>query len=78
MGMLRARVGVRTIRSAGDEWANVSDLKLALKDDDMILRAAAMLKTSRVTHHDSAVEALRRTIAYFFTEATGALAHTEN
>ncbi len=68
----------RRMMYAGEEWVNQNDLRDALNDDELVLRAAAMLKVSRVEHHDSAVEALRRAIAYFFTECTGALSHEEN
>lgn len=68
----------RRIMVTGEDWVNVNDLRDAMNDDDMILRAAAMLKVSHVKHHDSAVESLRRAIAYFFTETTGVLRHEEN
>jgi uncharacterized caspase-like protein len=69
---------VRRMQHAGEEWVSVNDLRDAMNDDKLILAAAAMLKVSHVQHHDDAVEATRRTIAYFFTEATGALSHLEN
>ena len=69
---------IRTMMHAGETWVNANDLRDAMNDDEMILKAAAMLKVSKVEHHDSAVETIRRAIAYFFTEGTGALAHLEN
>lgn len=69
---------VRTIRHNGEEWVSVNDLRAAMNNDELILKAAAMLKVATVKHHDGACEAIRRVIGYFFTEATGALRHTEN
>lgn len=43
-------------RTTGDE---LEDLRVALNDDQMILKAAAMLKVSRIEHHDAATGALR-------------------
>lgn len=73
-----AMTKVRTMQVAGEDWASANDIRDALNDDDMILRAAAMLKVAKVEHHNDAIDMLRKAIAYFFTEATGALAHHEN
>lgn len=68
---------VRLIRHHGESWASVEDLRLALKDDDMITRAAAMLKVAR-EKGDEPLETVRKAITYFFTEGAGILAHLEN
>ena len=67
----------RTIKYAGEEWVNVNDLRYALRDDDLILRAGAMLKVC-VKKRDGALKALRMTIAHFFTEMIGAFDHENN
>lgn len=62
----------RTIFYAGEKWVSQNDLRAAINDDELILKAAAMLKVA-VAHHDGAIEAIRKMIAYFYTELTGAL-----
>jgi len=70
-------MNARIIMHGGDEWVNVDDLRDAMNDDDLIMKAAAMLKVSH-EKGDSSLETIRRAIAYFFTELTGALKHLEN
>lgn len=69
---------VRRIMQGGEEWVSVHDIGKALNDNDLILKAAAMLKVSKEAKHDSALKSIQMMIAYFFTEATGILRHTEN
>lgn len=67
----------RIIRHSGEDWVSVEDIRLALNDDDMILRAAAMLKVAH-GKDEHPLDVLRKAVGYFFTEATGLLAHHEN
>lgn len=67
----------RRIQHAGESWVNENDLRVAMNDDDLITNAAAMLKVS-LAKKDKHLDALRKCIAYFYTELTGALAHKEN
>lgn len=68
---------IRTIRERGERWFSEADLKAALADADMVTRAATMLKVAH-DKGDDPLEAVRRCLAYFYTEATGAIAHGEN
>lgn len=69
---------VRTIRHAGEDWVSLNDLRSSMNNKELIEKAAAMLKVSHVEKHDEPMECIRRTIAYFFTEATGVLRYLEN
>jgi len=68
---------IRTIREHGERWLSEADLRRAMNDDELITQAAAMLK---VAHEkgDSPIEAVRRCVAYFYTQATAALQHHGN
>jgi hypothetical protein len=70
-------VKARRIQWAGEEWVSQNDLRAAMNDDQLVLDAAAMLK---VAHEkgDDPVETIRKCLAYFYTEATGALTHEED
>lgn len=69
---------VRTIENRGELWVSLEDLRKAINDEDLLLRAAAMLKVSRVEKHDDALKSIRMMIAYFLTEGTGVLAKETN
>ncbi len=67
----------RTMRSGGEEWVNINDIRAAINDEDMMLRVVAMFQVCEEDGEDP-LEVLRMGIAYFFTESTGALSHHEN
>lgn len=71
-------MNVRTISRNGEQWASIEDIRAALNDREMILRAAAMLKVAHFKEHHDEIESLAIAIAFFFTEATGVLRYTEN
>jgi hypothetical protein len=68
---------VRRMQHAGEEWVNVNDLRDAMNSDELVFKGAAMLKAA-LDKGDNGLDAIRKCIAYFFTEATGALSHLEN
>lgn len=63
---------VRLTEHHGQLWINLEDLRMALKDDEAVLKAAAMLKVAR-DKGDPPLEMLRLAIAHFITELTGVL-----